>query len=320
MNFLIIAGLLIIGTALLSWGSHLFVSSASHIAKRLGVPSIVIGLTVVAFGTSAPEFAVNVLASLNGNPAIAMGNVVGSNIFNVAVILGVCALIMPLMVSMQLLKIDIPIMVVSSFVIWLMTRDGDISRIEGIFLFTGLVFYTALQIKLAMKERARIKQEYDAEISSVGNPLKDSFILLFGLGLLVYGADLFVDGAVRGARLLGWSEGLIGLTIIAAGTSLPEVATSIAATLKGERDIAIGNVVGSNIFNILGVLGLSSIIITLPVEEHMKNIDILVMVFVAIVTIPFIIQKKTLGRFGGAVLLLTWIAYTGYLIVNHETV
>lgn len=314
MATLMILAYLIGGTILLSWGADLFVNSASHIAKRLGVPSVVIGLTVVAFGTSAPELAVNVLASIRGNSGIALGNIVGSNIFNVSVILGVCALIMPLKVNMQLLKIDIPIMVATSIILWLITRDGDISRLEGGILILGLVAYTILQILLSMKERAKIKEEFEAEYKEKGKPFKDAVILVGGLGLLVFGADLFVKGAVDVARLLGLSEAIIGLTIIAAGTSLPEVATSIAATIKGERDIAIGNVVGSNIFNILGALGISSAITALPVEAHMASVDIPVMVLIAALLIPLTFKDKTLGRWGGFIFCSSWIAYTFYLI------
>lgn len=318
MTFLMIALYLIGGTLILSWGAHLFVGSASHMAKRLGVPSIVIGLTVVAFGTSAPEFAVNIIASLKGNPGIAMGNVVGSNIFNITIILGICAIISPLAVSMQLIKIDIPIMIVTSFILWLMTRDMDINRFEGLILATGLIAYNVLQVKLAMKERASIKKEFEDEYAGKGTPWKNGLMMIGGLGLLVAGADLFVTGAVQGARLLGWSESLIGLTIIAAGTSLPEVATSVAATLKGERDIAIGNVVGSNLFNMLGVLGFSGSIVSLPVDDHMARIDILVMLTVTFLVLPFTIRKKILGRAGGILFVAVWLGYTGYLIMNAK--
>lgn len=311
--FLIILSL-IGGTAILSWGAHMFVESSSHIARRFGVPAIVIGLTVVAFGTSAPELAVNVVAALKGNSAIAMGNVVGSNIFNVAVILGICSIITPLFVNMQLLKLDIPIMVVVSLLLYFAGMDGKISRIEGLALFSGMILYTILQIRLAVKERKMIQEEYDQEFGDKGNKVKDGLLLIFGLILLVVGAEIFVNGAVGGARLLGWSEALIGLTIIAAGTSLPEVATSIAATLKGERDIAIGNVVGSNIFNILGVLGISGLITDLEVGDHMAKIDILVMLGIAFLVLPFALKKQTLGRAGGFIFVSLWVAYTVYLI------
>src|SRR5690606_16274499 len=261
------------GVLILSWGANFFVQSASHLARRFGISPVIIGLTVVAFGTSAPELTVSILAAIRGNTDIAMGNVIGSNIFNIAFILGICALIAPLKVSSQLIKIDIPIMVVVSFFLLWAAYDQTISRTEGFLLFTGIVLYTFLQIKLSVRSK-NSQEQFKKEFSVKGNLWKDIAFLTIGLGTLIIGADLFVDGAVLGARLLGWSEAVIGLTIIAAGTSLPEVATSIAATLKGERDIAIGNVVGSNIFNILCVLGVSGILSKegLPVNDHMVKV------------------------------------------------
>lgn len=316
MHPLLMTSYLLGGVILLSGGAHYFVNSASHIAKRLGIPAVVIGLTVVAFGTSGPELAVNVLASLRGNSEIALGNVVGSNIFNVSVILGICALIMPLKVNMQLLKIDIPIMVVTSLFLWLLIRNGELSRVEGIILFIGILAYTFLQVHFALKEKAKIKEEFETEYKEEGKPLKDAAILILGLAMLIFGAHLFVKGAIDLARLVGISEEVIALTIIAAGTSLPEVATSISATLKGERDIAIGNVVGSNIFNILGILGISGIITSLPVDAHMAKIDIPIMIIIGVLMIPFTIKNKTLGRWGGFIFFSLWLAYTTYLITT----
>ncbi len=296
-------------------GSDLFVQSASHIARRLNIPPIVIGLTVVAFGTSAPEMAVNIIAALNGNPDIAMGNVVGSNIFNIAVILGVSSLIAPLFVSMQLLRIDIPLMAVSAIVVWWLGRDGLLTTLEGAFLFFGLILYIFLQIKIALAEKKKIQNEFEREYSSKGHLAKDLSLLLLGLGMLVVGGHYFVDGAVLGARFLGWSESIIALTILAAGTSLPEVATSVAATIKGERDIAIGNVVGSNIFNILGVLGLSSLISPIKVNSHMMSVDIPLMVAMSLLTLPLCLWRKKIERSVGAVFILVWMSYTAYLII-----
>lgn len=186
---------------------------------------------------------------------------------------------------------------------------------EGIFLFAGIIFYNFLQVRLAVKGK-NADQEFEKEFAAPGNPVKDSAILIVGLILLVAGAKYFVDGAVIGARLLGWSEAVIGLTIIAVGTSLPEVATSVAATVKGERDIAIGNVVGSNIFNILGVIGLSSLISPngLPVNEHMARIDASYMLGVACLCLPFTIWRKQIDRPLGFLYLTSWIGYTWYLI------
>ncbi|MFP5386203.1 MAG: calcium/sodium antiporter [Bacteriovoracia bacterium] len=310
---------LIGGGLVLSWGANLFVQSASHLARRFGISPVIIGLTVVAFGTSAPELAVNILAVARGNTDIAMGNVVGSNIFNVAFILGICALIKPLFVSSQLIRIDIPIMVGTSLYLWWASLNNRITPFEGYVLIAGIILYTLLQVRLAVKGK-NADEQFEKEFADKGKPGKDALILIGGLVALVIGANFFVDGAVLGARLLGWSEAVIGLTIIAAGTSLPEVATSVAATLKGERDIAIGNVVGSNIFNILGVIGISSVLSGdgLPVSDHMAKIDAGIMFLLALICLPFCIWRKQLDRLLGGFLFSSWIGYTVYLIVTTQ--
>lgn len=305
------------GGGLLSFGADMFVTSASQISRRFGISPVIIGLTVVAFGTSAPEMAVNILAATKGSTELAMGNVVGSNIFNVGFILGICALIKPLIVSSQLIKIDIPIMIVTSILLWGIARDGSLSFTDGLILAGGIVFYTFLQIKLAIKGKDADNQ-YEKEFSSQGKPLVNFLKLIGGLVLLVVGANFFVEGAILTARYMGLSEAVIGLTIVAAGTSLPEVATSVAATLKGERDIAIGNVVGSNIFNILAVLGISALISNnLPVSEHMIKVDVPVMIVFAGFCLPFVIWRKQLERLIGLALFLMWAGYTGYLIIQN---
>jgi cation:H+ antiporter len=318
MEILLVVAYLIGGALVLSWGAGMFVKSASHISRRLGVSPVIIGLTIVAFGTSAPELAVNVLAAMKGNSSLAMGNVVGSNIFNTAFILGLCAAITPLFVTSQLIRIDIPLMVISSIALFLMAQDFVIGYVEGSILIAGMISYTLLQIKMAIKGK-NAQQEYNQEFSETGSPLKDFLLLTFGLIMLILGAKFFVDGAVQGARLLGWSEAIIGLTIIAIGTSLPEVATSVAATLKGERDIAIGNVVGSNVFNILGVIGISSVISKngLPVDSAMAQVDTLIMAIIAFTCLPFVIWRKQLDRALGVAFFLTWVAYTYYLITQR---
>lgn len=316
MEIFKIVAFLVGGVLVLGKGADLFVQSASHIARRLNIPPIVIGLTVVAFGTSAPEMAVNIIAALNGNPDIAMGNVVGSNIFNIAVILGVSSLIAPLFVSMQLLRIDIPLMAAVTILNWWFGKDGALTMSEGAVFVLGLAAYIFLQIKIALKEKKKVLNEFETEFSSKGNLLKDLLILSAGLAMLVVGGNYFVDGAVLGARMLGWSEAIIALTIVAAGTSLPEVATSVTATLKGERDIAIGNVVGSNIFNILGVLGISSLITEIKVNPHMVAVDIPLMVGISLLTLPLCIWRKKIERWVGVAYILVWVVYTAYLILS----
>jgi cation:H+ antiporter len=306
------------GGGVLSWGANMFVASASHLARRFGIPPVIIGLTVVAFGTSAPELAVNIMAALQGNTDIAMGNVVGSNIFNIAFILGICTLIKPLFVSSQLIRIDIPIMIGASLLLFFMAQNNHISFTEGGILVAGIILYNLLQVFLAVKGKDA-DTEFEKEYSDPGRNLgKDILILVVGLALLVVGANYFVEGAVLGARLLGWSEAVIGLTIIAAGTSLPEVATSVTATIKGERDIAIGNVVGSNVFNILGVIGLTSMVAPkgLPVNQHMAGIDIPFMFAIGFICLPFCIWRKQLDRMLGVLLFSSWIGYTYYLIMQ----
>ena len=222
-------------------------------AALAGISPLVIGLTVVAFGTSSPELAVSLKASLAGQTDIAIGNVVGSNIFNVLFILGVSALVTPLVVSSQLIRVDVPLMVAASVALLLLGLDGKVGRIDGIGLFLGLICYTGWSIYQSRRETAAVKQEFSKEFSGPPHERVASQIvlqiglILGGLLLLTFGSGWLVDGSVTIAKLLGMSELLIGLTIIAAGTSLPEVAASIMASIKGERDIAVGNVVGSSI-------------------------------------------------------------------------
>lgn len=311
MNLVIIIIALIAGVAVLGYGADLFVNGASKLARRFGISPLVIGLTVVAFGTSAPEMAVNILAAAQGNSAIAMGNVVGSNIFNIMIILGACALIHPLLVGTQLIKIDIPIMAAVSALCWWFGQDGLLQPWEAALFFVGIVGYTFLQVKLAMKERAT--QEYQQEFSQSGPAGRNILLLILGLVLLIVGARLFVYGAVEVARLFGISESVIALTIVSAGTSLPEVATSVAATLKGEKEIAIGNVVGSNIFNILAVLGVSGLVAPSPliVDHFMQNIDIPVMLLVSVTMLPLV---KWRGKFERPIGVLYLLGYIGYLV------
>lgn len=315
MEILTIVMFLIAGGFILSYGATQFVKSASSIAMTFKISPVIIGLTIVSFGTSAPEMAVNLMAAFQGSTDLAMGNVVGSNFFNTTFILGICSIITPLFVSNQLIRIDIPIMSIASILFWLMSFNQVITPIEGLILFSGLILYTLLQIKLALKEKKA--NEGFEEFVDGKYSWKNFLFLLIGIILLIVGAKLFVEGAVKGARWLGVSEAIIGLTIIAIGTSLPEVATSVAATLKGERDIAIGNVIGSNIFNLLGVIGLSSLVSlrNIPVSQHMANVDITVMLISTLLCLPFVFWKKKLVRTQGVIFLLIWIGYTSYLII-----
>ncbi len=316
--------LLIAGLILLVIGAEALVRGASKLAAAIGISPLVIGLTVVAFGTSAPEMTVSVMSSLSGNVDIALGNVVGSNIFNVLFILGACALIVPLLVNQQLIKLDVPIMIVVSLLTLALGWNGNISKIEGGILFAGIIGYTVFLILQSQKERSKlVKEEYEQEYGD-GKPftaaqwLFNLVLVIGGLALLVLGSRWLVDSAIIIAKDLGVSDLIIGLTIVAAGTSLPEVATSIIASVRGERDIAVGNVVGSNIFNILAVLGLSAIVAPdgLPVSLAALQFDIPVMIAVAIACLPIFFTGNLIARWEGFVFLGYYIAYTTYLVLS----
>lgn len=316
--------LLLGGIILLIVGAEALVRGASKIAAAIGIPPLVIGLTVVAFGTSSPEMAVSVMSCLNGKVDIAMGNVLGSNIFNVLFILGLSALIVPLVVNQQLIKIDVPLMIIASLLVLVLAWNGNISRLEGILLFAGIIVYTIFLILLSQKEKSKlVKEEYEQEYGDGKGftPLQwgiNLALVIGGLVLLVLGSRWLVDSATVIAKSLGVSDLIIGLTIVAAGTSLPEVATSIIASIRGERDIAVGNVVGSNIFNILSVLGLSAIVAPdgLPVSQAALQFDIPVMIAVAIACLPMFFTGNLIARWEGAVFLGYYIAYTTYLVLS----
>jgi cation:H+ antiporter len=314
--------LFVAGIVLLISGAELLVRGASRLAVSVGVTPLVVGLTVVAFGTGSPELAVGIQASFTGQADISVGNVVGSNIFNVLFILGIAALVAPLIVSQQLVRLDVPIMIAVSVVLLLMASDGNIARIDGFVLVVAGVAYTWLLIRISRRETAKVHSEYEQAYGSPEPGRKAGWIvqvllIITGLALLVIGADWLVDGAVVIATSLGVSELIIGLTIIAAGTSLPEVATSIIAGLRGERDIAVGNVVGSNIFNILVVLGVTALISPggLRVATPAINFDMPVMLAAAVLCLPIFFMNYRIGRWEGALFLSYYIFYTLYLIM-----
>ncbi|MCU0495261.1 MAG: calcium/sodium antiporter [Chloroflexaceae bacterium] len=320
---LLTIGMILLGLVLLTVGGELLVRGASAIAAAVGISPLVIGLTVVAFGTSAPELAVSIQAGLGGSPDIAVGNVVGSNIFNVLFILGACALVAPLLVSVQLVRKEVPFMIGVSLLFVLLALDGGIQLWDGLLLFGLLIGYTSWSIISSRKETAAAQAEYakefgqEAEAKKGGpNMILSIMFVVGGLALLVFGGGMLVDGAIAIASAFGVSQAIIGLTIVAAGTSLPEVATSIIATIKGERDIAIGNVVGSNIFNILSILGLASIVTPggLTVAPNILAFDIPIMIAVAISCLPIFFSGFSIERWEGALFLASYIAYTVFLI------
>lgn len=317
-------GLLMGGLGLLILGADLLVRGASRLAAAAGISPLVIGLTVVAFGTSAPELAINVQSALSGQADIAVGNVVGSNIFNILVILGISALIIPLTVAQQLVRLDVPLMIALSFLVYVFALDGLLSTFEGFLLFGGLIVYIVFLIRQSRKEtNPEVQQEYAQEYAAQNGKiwqttLRNLAFIAGGLILLVLGARWLVQGATEIARWLGLSELIIGLTIVAAGTSLPEVATSVMAAIKGERDIAVGNAVGSNIFNLLSVLGLSAIIVPvgIPVSQAALGFDLPVMIAVAIIALPVFWIGYRIERYEGALFLGFYAAYTAYLILS----
>lgn len=320
--------LFVFGFAFLIIGAEMLVRGASKVASGLGISPLIIGLTVVAFGTSAPELAVSIGGAMFGQADIALGNVVGSNIFNVLFILGVSAIIVPLTVSKQIIRFDVPIMIAVSGAVFLICLDQTITRFDGFLLVAGLILYIIILVIFSLKAYATKKEE-DQSLPTTEhskgqvNWLLNTFLIVIGLALLVLGSRWFVNAAVSFADYLGVSELIVGLTIVAAGTSMPEVVTSIIAAIRGERDIAVGNVVGSNIFNILGVLGISSVLAPsgIYVSEAIMAFDIPIMIAVAIACLPIFFTRGTISRWEGFLFLGYYIAYTVYLIFNatqHE--
>ena len=312
--------LFVLGIVLLVFGADLLVRGASRIALAAGVSPLVVGLTVVAFGTSAPELAVSVKAAFAGQADIAYGNVVGSNIFNVLFILGLSALVAPLLVDRQLLRRDVPIMIGASLLLPVLALDGRIGRLDGALLFAGVLAYTAYSIFQSRRESAAKRAEAAEEMPAgpTGSWWANLLLVLGGLGMLVLGARWLVDGAVVFARTLGVSELVIGLTIVAAGTSLPEVATSVLAAWRGHREIAVGNVVGSNIFNILCVLGLTGLVAPggVPVAAQALAFDTPVMIAVAIACLPIFFTGHVIARWEGALFLAFYGAYASFLVLK----
>lgn len=318
------------GLVALVIGANSLVRGASKLALSFGLSPLVVGLTIVAFGTSAPEMAVSTGAVLNGQGDIAVGNVVGSNILNVLFILGASALIVPLVVNVQLIRQEIPIMIGASLLLLALGLDGSIAMWEGGLLLVLMAAYTVFLVVQSRRQTAEASAEFDAEVQPAAKGAWDAHwaaqigLIAVGLVFLVLGSDWLVGAAVVFAKAFGVSDLVIGLTIVAAGTSMPEVAASLTAALKGERDIAVGNVVGSNTFNILGCVGLSGLVsgaAGLPLAPSLLNFDIWVMLAVALACLPIFITGREIARWEGAVFLGYYAAYVAYLILaaqQHE--
>ena len=312
--------MLIAGLVLLVGGAELLVRGASRLAAAVGISPLVIGLTVVAFGTSSPELAVSLQSALTGDGQMAVGNVVGSNIFNILIIVGLAALITPLVVQQQLVRKDVPLMIGLSFLLFGLGLTGRISRLQGLLMFAGLIAYIVFSIWQSRKESAAVKEEYDKNYGDGQKPhhIRNILFLVVGLVLLVVGSNWLVNSASEIARAFGISELVIGLTIVAVGTSMPELATSALAALRGESDIAVGNAVGSNIFNILGVLALTALISPdgILISPDAMSLDIPFMVVVAIAALPIFFTGYKISRWEGAIFLLYYGAYTLFLLLE----
>ncbi|PMG79007.1 sodium:calcium antiporter [Shewanella sp. 10N.286.51.B7] len=298
------------GFVILTIGAEALVRGASQIALKLGLTPLIIGLTIVAFGTSAPELAVSVKSALAGNSGIALGNVIGSNIANIGLILGITALIRPIKIESQMVRRDIPIMIAASLLFWSLLLDGGLSFWDGMLLTCLLIGYLSFSYITADKQ----SNEDGLAVNAQSNWLSIALIII-GISMLVGGGILFVDGAVAMAKSFGISEVIIGLTIVAIGTSMPELVTSIVAAMKGESDIAIGNVIGSNLFNILGILGVTALIHPI-LNSEISSIDWITMIALAVVLLPFAYTGLRIGRREAVVLVLSYLGYIGYLIVQ----
>lgn len=312
MSILVQVLLLILGFVMLVKGADWFVEGASKLAEKFGIPQLVIGLTIVAMGTSLPEAAVSVSAALKGSAEITIGNVIGSNILNILLILGISAVISPIMVQRSTVKYEIPMVVGISVVLaGLGLSDGIVGRLDGLILILGMVLYLLYLLQMSKKGQAIIEEGAKADAD---DSLWKLLVMIVGGGvLIVWGSDTTVDAATELARIFGMSERLIGLTIVAFGTSLPELVTSVTAAIKGKADIAVGNIVGSNIFNILFVVGVSAVI-TPVIYQGDFLIDSIVCILTAVLLWLCVCRKEKLQRAGGALMLVCYAAYFVYLV------
>lgn len=314
----------VLGLVTLVIGAEVLVRGASRLALSLGVTPLVVGLTVVAFGTSAPEMAVSVGASLNGNPDLAIGNVVGSNIANILLILGISALVAPLLVAEQIIRQEIPIMIGACVLMVVTALDGNISRLEAGALFALAIVYTVFLVRQSRRASKALGDEFAADMPTDAKWDRhwsvQALLIVVGLVALVQGSNWLVGSAVAFAQAFGVSDLIIGLTVVAVGTSMPEIATSIIAAIRGQRDIAVGNVVGSNVFNVFAVLGVTGLVSTsgIPISEAARNFDLWVMLAVAFACVPIMLTGREISRWEGAVFLAYYAAYTAYLVLAAQ--
>ena len=314
--------LVIAGLVLLIWGADRFVHGAASAARNLGVAPLMIGLTVVAFATSAPEILVSVVAAMQGEPGLAFGNAIGSNIVNIGLVLGMTAMIRPIRLESATLRREMPALLAVSLLTVSLFLDTYLSRIDGIVMLTGLVIVMVWLARLGLRSAANdpIAMDYDAEIpTDVTMPMAVVWLVV-GLGTLLIGAEILVDGAIGIAKMMGISEVVIGITIVALGTSLPELAVSLASALKGEYGLAIGNIVGSNIFNLLAVIGVAATIEPATLAPSVLSLHIFVMVAFTLVLFAMTYDydgKAQLSRLEGLALLIAFFAYFGYVVAQN---
>lgn len=313
----------VVGLAVLLVGAESLVRGASRLARRMGVPALIVGLTIVALGTSAPEIAITVTSAVRGEANVAIGNAVGSNTFNVLAILGLAALCRPLPVALNLIRIDAPIMILSSVAFLVMASNGAIERLEGLILTVGLLVYLAFVYWWAhrKKEAPSVVSEFEAAVPINGSIIRQVFAVLVGIGMLALGAHWMVTGAVTVARMLGVSDLIIALTIVAAGTGMPELATSVVAGLRKEPDIAVGNIVGSNIVNILGAVGVCAAVAPPAVSPVMVDPMIRAQdgpIMLATLLLLWVLARvgRSISRMDGAILLLLYIGYVIFAVMR----
>ena len=309
-------------------GAEALVRGGSWLASRLGIRPIIVGLTVVSIGTSMPELAVGVVAATEGNGSLAVGNIAGTNMVNLLLILGLSALILPLAIQMQTLRFDLPVIAAAASLLWALAANGVLSRLDGLVLVLCAIAYTAALIRTSRRESREIDEEFAAEYgcensaiaerSGGGRMARHVGMLLGGIVIVVVGADWLVDGAVE-ARAFGVSDALIGLTVVAIGTSAPELVTTVVSTVRGERDIAIGNLLGSSIYNILLILGITALVPAhgLVLDSNLVRVDIPIMVVATLACVPIFITGRRVGRVEGGAMMVAYLAYLAFLLMTQ---
>jgi len=319
--------LIVVGLAALLVGAEVLVRGGTGLATRLGIRPMVVGLTVVSLGTSVPELAVGIDAAVRGSPGLAVGNIVGTNLVNVLFILGLSALLLPVVFHRRTLRFDLPAMTAAALALYVLSLDGSLGRADGVLLLAGGVAYTWALLRVsgrdAATQRSADSTAGSAERDAAGHPrsgaglVRNTVELVAGILVIVLGAELLVSGAVAGAQALGVSEAVIGLTVVAIGTSAPELVTTLVSTFRGERDIALGNLLGSSIYNIVFVLGLTVLVAPagVPVPDEVLGADLVLMVAVAVAAVPVFVSGARITRAEGALFVATYVAYLTWLLL-----